>query len=77
MLLLHASLVHTDRNRKGCIQDVPWVESKLQEVVGIIPDLSGKIDRMKASIIVQLVTDTKVSLLVIVHCVVLSLLARL
>lgn len=59
--------MHADTSSQGCFQDVPWVESKLQEVVGIIPDLSGKIDRMKASIIIELVTDTKVSLLAVVH----------
>ena len=59
---------HTDTGIRSCSQDVPWVEGKLQEVVGIIPDLSGKIDRMKANIIVQLVTETQVSLHVTVYC---------
>ena len=39
------------------MQELVWVEDKLQEVAGIIPDLSGKIDRMKANIVLQLVTD--------------------
>ena len=54
--------VHTDIVIQACLQDVPWVEGRLQEIVGIIPDLAGKIDRMKANIIIQLVTDTQVSL---------------
>ena len=49
------------RVRCNCMQEVPWVEDKLQEVVGIIPDLSGKIDRMKANIVLQLITDTQAS----------------
>lgn len=40
-------------------QEVSWVEDKLQEVVGIIPDLAGKVDRMKADIVIQLVSDTQ------------------
>ena len=40
-----------------------WVENKLQEVVEIIPDLAGKVDTMKADIVMQLVSDTQVSLL--------------
>lgn len=44
-------------------QEVSWVENKLQEVVEIIPDLAGKVDTMKADIVMQLVSDTQVSLL--------------
>lgn len=44
-------------------QEVSWVEDKLQEVVEIIPDLAGKMDTMKADIVMQLVSDTQVSLL--------------
>lgn len=44
-------------------QEVSWVEDKLQEVVEIIPDLAGKVDTMKADIVMQLVSDTQVSLL--------------
>lgn len=46
---------------QDCLQDVPWVEGKLQEIVGIIPDLSGKIDCMKANIVTQLVNNTQAS----------------
>ncbi len=42
-------------------QEVSWVEDKLQEVVEIIPDLAGKVDTMKADIVMQLVSDTQVS----------------
>ncbi len=45
------------------LQEVSWVEDKLQEVVEIIPDLAGKVDTMKADIVMQLVSDTQVSLL--------------
>ena len=44
-------------------QEVSWVENKLQEVVEIIPGLAGKVDTMKADIVMQLVSDTQVSLL--------------
>lgn len=44
-------------------QEVSWVEDKLQEVVEIIPDLAGKVDTMKADIVMQFVSDTQVSLL--------------
>lgn len=44
-------------------QEVSWVEDKLQEIVEIIPDLAGKVDTMKADIVMQLVSDTQVSLL--------------
>jgi len=44
-------------------QEVSWVEDKLQEVVEIIPDLAGKVDTMKADIVMKLVSDTQVSLL--------------
>lgn len=40
-------------------QEVSWVENKLQEVVEIIPDLAGKVDTMKADIVMQLVSDTQ------------------
>lgn len=43
------------------LQEVSWVEDKLQEVVEIIPDLAGKVDTMKADIVMQLVSDTQVS----------------
>ena len=43
------------------VQEVAWVEDKLQEIVDIIPDLSGKIGRMKANIVLQLVDDTQAS----------------
>ena len=69
MHALHAPLAHG--HIQGCSQDIPWVEGKLQEVAGIIPDLSGKIDRMKANIIIQLVTDTQVSLHASYICTVL------
>lgn len=65
---LLACPIRTDTGIQGCSQGVPWVEGKLQEVVGIIPDLSGKIDRMKANIIIQLVTETQVSLHAPVYC---------
>lgn len=57
----------TNTSTWNCLQDVPWVEAKLQEIVGIIPDLSGKIDRMKADIVIQLV-DTQVSLYAAMYC---------
>ncbi len=44
-------------------QEVSWVEDKLQEVVEIIPDLAGKVDTMKADIVMKLVSGTQVSLL--------------
>ena len=44
-------------------QEVSWVEDKLQEVVEIIPNLAGKVDTMKADIVMKLVSDTQVSLL--------------
>ncbi|DBB04678.1 hypothetical protein WJX77_011941 [Trebouxia sp. C0004] len=40
-------------------QEVSWVEDKLQEIVQIIPDLAGKVDTMKADIVMQLVSDTQ------------------
>ncbi|KAL0054307.1 hypothetical protein WJX82_006941 [Trebouxia sp. C0006] len=40
-------------------QEVSWVEDKLQEIVEIIPDLAGKVDTMKADIVMQLVSDTQ------------------
>lgn len=45
-----------------CLQEVSWVEGKLQELVDIIPDLAGKVDHMKADIVIQLVSDTQASL---------------
>ena len=43
-------------------QEVSWVEDKLQELASIIPDLEGKMDRMKADIVMQLVSDTQARL---------------
>lgn len=40
-------------------KEVSWVEDKLQELASIIPDLEGKMDRMKADIVMQLVSDTQ------------------
>ena len=42
-------------------QEITWVEHKLQELVDIIPDLSGRVDKIKATIIMELITDTQAS----------------
>lgn len=40
-------------------QDISWVEQKLQELVDIIPDLAEKVDRIKANIVIELISDTQ------------------
>ena len=38
-----------------------WVEHKLQELVDIIPDLAGRVDQVKANIIIELISDLQAS----------------
>lgn len=42
------------------MQDVEWVEDRLRQVADILPDLSGRLDTMKADIVIQLVSDVPV-----------------
>ena len=43
------------------LQDISWVEQKLQELVDIIPDLAERVDRIKANIVIELISDTQAS----------------
>ena len=44
------------------LQDAEWVDDRLRQVADILPDLSGRLDNMKADIVIQLVSDIQVNI---------------
>ena len=40
---------------------MPWVEDRIDELAVILPDMLGKLERMKADMLLALVSDTEVA----------------
>ena len=39
---------------------MPWVEDRIDELAVVLPDMLGKLERMKADMLLALVSDTEV-----------------
>ena len=40
---------------------MPWVEDRIDELAVVLPDMLGKLERMKADMLLALVSDTEVA----------------
>ena len=58
-LLIHALHCWQFRHSASA-QDTATVEAKLEELIALVPDVAGRLGRMKADVLMRLLSDTEV-----------------